>query len=168
MFFLMIATLCHAQAANDPQAWFASVHADLTGFRYPPLARQARIAGTVRLKVSAASEITVESGHLLLVPAAKGNLEKWQFNPPLTAPIFVEYVFRVTDEVRVVTHRVPRGDAFDRFFLRIFHQPTVRDEQECQSPNAADVPAPTIEEQPERAVRVVVSSGGTCLNVQVD
>jgi hypothetical protein len=171
-YLMVIATLCcagvgEAQVAIDnPPAWFASIHPDLTGFRYPPLARQARIGGTVKLKVSAgASEITVESGHQLLIPAARGNLEKWQFNPALAAPIFVEYVFRQTDEVRIVTRRVPRGDAFGRFFLRIFHQPTFRDEQECQNPDATDVPAPMIEEQPERAVRVVVSSGGVCINV---
>jgi hypothetical protein len=129
-----------------------------------PAASQARITGTVRLKIgTGTSEVTVEPGHQLLIPAAKANLEKWQFNPPLSAPIFVDYVFRLTDEVRVVTHRVPRGDAVDRFFLRIFRQPTFRDEQECHNPNPDDVPGPTIEARPERTVRVVVSSGGTCV-----
>ncbi len=169
-FPVMIATLCYAgisqaQVASDnPPAWFASIHPDLAGFKYPPLPRQARIAGTVRLKVSAgATEIAVESGHPLLIPAAKENLAKWRFDPPPTESIVVEYVFRLTDEIRVVTRRVPRGDAFDRFFLRIFHQPTFRDVQECQSLTAADIPAPTIEALPERAVRVVVSSGGSCV-----
>jgi hypothetical protein len=147
---LSFAASGEAQVASDPPGWFASVHADLTGFRYPPLARQARIAGTVRLKVSAgASEITVASGHQLLIPAAKENLAKWRIDPPLTEPIFIEYVFRQTDEVRIITRRVPRGDAFDRFFLRIFHQPTFRHVQECQNPDPMDLPGPTIEAQPE-------------------
>jgi hypothetical protein len=169
-FSIAIATLCHAGvgeaqvASESPPTWFANVHPDLTGFTYAPLARQARIAGTVRLRVgTGVPAITVESGHPLLISTAKENLAKWRFDPPPTESIFVEYVFRLTDEVRVVTHRVPRGDSFDRFFLRIFHQPTFRDEHECQSPGPADMPGPTIEARPERTVRVVVSSGGVCV-----
>lgn len=96
---LLIATLCCAQAASDPPAWFASVHADLTGFRYPPLARQARISGTVRLKVNpGAREITVDYGHPILFAAAKDNLAKWRFDGPLTDPLVVDYVFRLAED----------------------------------------------------------------------
>jgi hypothetical protein len=39
-----------------------------------------------------------------------------------------------------------------QFFLRVFRQPTFRDEQECQNPSATDVRGPTIEAL-ERMVR---------------
>jgi hypothetical protein len=164
---IMIATLCsagvgEAQVAGDPPAWFASIHADFTGLRYPPLPKQARITGIVRLKVSAGtSEVTVESGHQLLIPAAKANLEKWQFNPPLAAPIFFEYVFRLT-EPDTITRSVQRGDALGRLFLRIFRQPTYRDEQECKSLGLTDITGPTIVDNAAPAVRILVTSQMAC------
>lgn len=55
---------------------------------YPPLAAQARIQGTVRLGVTISREgtvqnITVVSGHPLLVPAAIDAVKQWEFQPTL-------------------------------------------------------------------------------------
>jgi hypothetical protein len=51
------------------------VQPNLDGFKYPPLARSARIAGTVQLVVGS-DGVQVISGHPMLVAAAKSNLEK--------------------------------------------------------------------------------------------
>ena len=53
---------------------------------YPPLARQARIAGVVRLEAVISREGTVlnlhvVSGHPLLVPAALAAVQRWIFSP---------------------------------------------------------------------------------------
>jgi hypothetical protein len=116
--------------AQETPAWFAAVHPNFANFKYPPLARQARIMGRVTFEVGASpSKINDPTeGHPLLRPATKQNLESWRFDPPLDAPLVVDYIFRLT-ESGTITRPVLRGDAFDRFFFRIFKQPLYRDEQ---------------------------------------
>ena len=55
---------------------------------YPPLARQARIQGTVRFtaiigKDGKIANLTLESGHPLLVPAATAAVQQWVYKPTL-------------------------------------------------------------------------------------
>ena len=55
---------------------------------YPPLARQTRISGTVRLhaiigKDGTVRELTLESGHPLLVQAALDAVRQWRYQPTL-------------------------------------------------------------------------------------
>ena len=55
---------------------------------YPPLARQTRIAGTVRLHAIISKQGTVESlevlsGHPLLVRAAMDAVQQWKYKPTL-------------------------------------------------------------------------------------
>jgi protein TonB len=55
---------------------------------YPPLATQARIQGVVRFNVIIGkdghiSNITLISGHPLLVPAAQEALKQWVYRPTL-------------------------------------------------------------------------------------
>ena len=55
---------------------------------YPPLARQARIQGTVILRVrinrsGAVENVALESGHPMLAPAAMEAVKKWIYQPPL-------------------------------------------------------------------------------------
>jgi periplasmic protein TonB len=55
---------------------------------YPPLARQTRISGTVRLhaiigKDGTVQQLTVESGHPLLVQAALDAVRQWRYQPTL-------------------------------------------------------------------------------------
>lgn len=55
---------------------------------YPPLARQARIQGTVRMQAVIATDGTIQelkvlSGHPLLVPAATQAVKHWRFQPTL-------------------------------------------------------------------------------------
>jgi len=70
---------------------------------YPPLARQVRIAGTVKLfvvldQVGRVFEVDVESGHPLLIPAAVESIQKWKALPPGVGPkafcINYEFVLR--------------------------------------------------------------------------
>jgi periplasmic protein TonB len=55
---------------------------------YPPLARQTRISGTVRLhaiigKDGTVQQLSVESGHPLLVQAALDAVKQWRYQPTL-------------------------------------------------------------------------------------
>ncbi|MDX2150775.1 MAG: M56 family metallopeptidase [Bryobacteraceae bacterium] len=67
---------------------------------YPPLAKQARIQGTVRMTVVIDKEggvknMTVDTGHPLLVPAAMEALKEWRWQPTLLNGVAVEVVSTV-------------------------------------------------------------------------
>ncbi len=56
--------------------------------QYPPLARQARIQGTVKLSAVIAKDGTIQklevtNGHPLLVPAALAAVKQWRYKPTL-------------------------------------------------------------------------------------
>jgi protein TonB len=64
--------------------------------QYPPLARQARIQGTVRLeavinKEGRIEELKVVSGHPMLVQAALAAVQQWEYQPTMLngAPVEV-------------------------------------------------------------------------------
>ncbi len=67
---------------------------------YPPLARQARIQGTVKLtaiisKTGTIQELQVLSGHPLLIPAALSAVKQWRYRPTLLNGQPVEVVTQV-------------------------------------------------------------------------
>ena len=69
---------------------------------YPPLARQARISGTVRLvaiigRDGAIRDLRVSSGHPLLVTAAVEAVKQWLYRPTLLNTEPVEVKGRVLD-----------------------------------------------------------------------
>lgn len=64
---------------------------------YPPLARQTRVSGTVRLRVTigkdgAVQQLEVLSGHPLLVQSAMDAVKQWRYKPTLLngAPVEVD------------------------------------------------------------------------------
>ncbi len=68
--------------------------------RYPPLARQARIHGTVKLTAIIARDGSVEklevgSGHPLLVPSAIEAVRQWRYKPTLLNGVAVEVVTQI-------------------------------------------------------------------------
>jgi TonB family protein len=67
---------------------------------YPPLARQARISGTVYLTITVdtsghVSRMQVLSGHPLLVPAALEAAKQWTYNPANTGTFNIAIPFRL-------------------------------------------------------------------------
>jgi protein TonB len=67
---------------------------------YPPLARQARIQGTVKLtaiisKDGSIQKLEVLSGHPLLIPAALQAVKEWRYKPTLLNGEPVEVVTQV-------------------------------------------------------------------------
>jgi periplasmic protein TonB len=64
---------------------------------YPPLARQARIQGTVRLeavinKEGQIEELKVVSGHPLLIQAALDAVKQWRYKPTMLNGVAVEVI----------------------------------------------------------------------------
>jgi len=67
---------------------------------YPPLAKQARISGVVRLnaiigKDGTIQNLTVASGHPLLIPAALEAVKQWVYQPTLLNGEAVEVVTQI-------------------------------------------------------------------------
>jgi protein TonB len=67
---------------------------------YPPLAKQARISGVVKLnaiigKDGTIQNLTVASGHPLLVPAAMEAVKQWVYQPTLLNGEAVEVVTQI-------------------------------------------------------------------------
>jgi protein TonB len=68
--------------------------------QYPPLAKQARISGTVRFtaiigKDGAVQNLQLVSGHPLLVEAARQAVSQWQYKPTLLNGEPVEVVTQI-------------------------------------------------------------------------
>ena len=68
--------------------------------QYPPLARQARISGTVRLVVTVGADghverLEVQNGHPLLVPAAMEAVRRWVWSPSAAGTFRVEVPFQL-------------------------------------------------------------------------
>ena len=74
---------------------------------YPPLAKQARISGTVRLhaligKDGTVQQLEMQSGHPLLVQAALDAVRQWRYQPtllngePVEVETFIEVVFTLS------------------------------------------------------------------------
>jgi protein TonB len=67
---------------------------------YPPLAKQARISGTVRFTALIGADGTIEalqlvSGHPLLVPSAQEAVRQWQYKPTLLNGSAVEVITQI-------------------------------------------------------------------------
>jgi protein TonB len=67
---------------------------------YPPLARQARIQGTVKLTAEIAKDGTIQkleviSGHPLLIPAALQAVKQWVYKPTLLNGQAVEVITQI-------------------------------------------------------------------------
>ncbi len=68
--------------------------------QYPPLARQARIQGTVKLSAVISKDGTIQklevlSGHPLLVPAALAAVKQWRYRPTLLSGDAVEVLTNI-------------------------------------------------------------------------
>ena len=67
---------------------------------YPPLARQGRISGVVRLnavigKDGAVEQLSVASGHPLLIRAAVDAVSQWRYRPTLLNGEPVEVITQI-------------------------------------------------------------------------
>ena len=68
--------------------------------RYPDLARQAQIQGTVKVQVhldheGAVASMEVTGGHTLLKEEVESNIKQWRFQPGSPDPPEISYEFRL-------------------------------------------------------------------------
>ncbi len=144
------------------------VQPNLDGFKYPALARAARVQGTVQFLVRP-DGIQLVSGHPILVAAARSNLEKWAVPYASSTPLSVTYVFRL-DAVtggQITEVDEPIGDRFDRFFLRLFHRSVTRkiEEYSCIQPEYYQ---PVFKSEMEGGLQIIkidVKAGNPCVTI---
>jgi TonB family protein len=96
------------------------------GFRYPPLARQTRISGTVAVHVSVASDGRVSDarvlkGHPLLVEAVEDPVKKWTFVPGAVRDFEIRCDFLIADEPLTTWRR--NAFVVEPFHLRVVAEP---------------------------------------------
>jgi TonB family protein len=90
-----VAMICGAAAAAQTEPVLITVNLP----NYPPLARQARIEGVVRLtfilsaNATDPTNIEVVSGHPMLKAAAVENIKTWRFDNPYAAERKYEVTF---------------------------------------------------------------------------
>jgi len=111
---------------------FAQSSANPDAIRYPPLAKVARIRGDVL--ISGGNAVT---GHPILREPALRGLDVLNLHAPQTDVLFHFILSDIILSPR--TETIPKGDAFDRFFLRLLRIPTTRKiaTQVCtEGPNA--------------------------------
>jgi len=137
------------------------VQPNLDGFKYPALARAARVQGTVQFVVKSDGAQLV-SGQPLLVPAAKSNLEKWAVPYTSETPLSVTYIFRIRIETVEVDELI--GNGLDRFFLRLFRRPVTRRIKRWDC-HPKDTPAVYKNETKDGlpSIEIEIGSGAMCL-----
>jgi hypothetical protein len=110
------------------------ISVNVEGFRYPVIARSARIQGDVVFEVSASGTKLLTAAHLILTEAARKNLETWTLPPLEAGRYLVTYHFELLgDEVARKTVRI--GSKFERFFRRLVGAPTQRVVNTCYPSN---------------------------------
>jgi hypothetical protein len=110
---------------------------NVKGFRYPAIARSARIQGDVVLDIAASEPRLIRAAPPILTEAARKNLDTWTLPPLEGGKYLVFYHFSQTDP-GTKPQAVLIGNKFDRLFLRLFHAPTSRVEAVCDDTRAAD------------------------------
>jgi hypothetical protein len=125
--------------------------------------RLARIEGVVKLQLTpndTGQEIKLLSGNRLLIPQAIENLAKWRTNQPIT----VNFIFRLADP-DISKTRVPKGDAFDRMILRMFHLATYTLEYHCKQ-SSDHLTEPTVIQHSPLMLDVEIVGGTNCLQTE--
>ncbi|HME37197.1 MAG TPA: energy transducer TonB [Candidatus Sulfotelmatobacter sp.] len=121
---IALTSLAASQVAPEPTRAGDKVMADLLTKRvapvYPPLARQARIQGTVILKVRISKSgdvvnLQLVSGHPMLAPAAIEAVKQWKYSPyllngdPVEVETNVAVNFTISDKPAPASGDAPEG-----------------------------------------------------------
>jgi hypothetical protein len=134
------------------------------GFRYPPIARSARIQGDVIFQVGT-TDVDLIIGNLLLASAAQVNLQTWDL-PPFKGDYLVRYHFNLTGP-GTKRQVEPIGDRVDRFFRRLFRAPIKRVIEVCDDASHTRVRQTVTREGGDYVIDVAVTDMSRCTNTEV-
>jgi|SRR5579859_218094 len=108
---------------------------------YPPLARVARIFGTVEVQVTVKDGVVVNtevksSAHQTLVKAATENIKSWRFHPDVNTTFTTKFIYQLETKERLLAD--PRIESQLPFLVKITTVPPVLDTQNAQSARAME------------------------------
>jgi len=110
----LVAVAAVAQRPED------GLESRIAQIRYAPLAEQARIQGDVHIKLSSGI-VTIISGHPLLAKTAEESTKGFaSFLGTTDVDVTYHFVFGETTISVLAPRVIERGNAFERFFLRMF------------------------------------------------
>lgn len=115
----VLAIICFAVAAQSDEPLLITVNLP----RYPPVARQARVQGVVKLSFTLSANsaepmnIEVVSGHPMLKAAAADNLKTWRFENHYS----VQRKYETTFDYRLSDVEVP-APTRERVTFNSFHE----------------------------------------------
>jgi hypothetical protein len=141
----------------------AGIVVNVEGFRYPLIARSARIQGDVTFEVSA-TDVKLVDGNPILAAAAQTNLGTWIL-PPAGGTYMVSYHFSLSGEPGIKPLTVLIGNRFDRFFLRLFRALTERVVEVCDNASDTRVQQAVTREGGDYAIDVFVADKSPCVNI---
>lgn len=154
-------------SARGTQQEEPKIVVNVEGFRYPPIARSARIEGDVIFEVSA-SGLRLVAGSSILSKAAEANLATWTLPPLEAGKYFVSYHFELLEDG--VKHKtVPIGSKFGRFFRHLVGAPTEKVVNTCyQVGDPAAYPAPRFTVMTADDVKIDLFTGtfANCINTE--
>ncbi len=155
----LVATAAIAQQPED------GLESRIAPIRYAPLAEQARIQGDVHLKLSSGI-VTVISGHPLLTKTAEESAKAFgAFLGTTDVDVTYHFVLSETTISVPISKVVKRGNAFERFFLRMFGRKTeeVVADYECER----GVAPPSDVKIAGSLIEIWVYGRGVCLETNV-
>lgn len=142
---------------------------NMEGFKYPVLARAARIQGSVEFMVKS-DGVQLLSGHPMLAAAAKSNLERWAVPYAFRTPLSATYVFRLKEHAtQIVEVDEPITGSFDRFFLRLFRRPLTRKikQQNCIDSNESSIGLKNLKKDSLRSIEIDIEAVVLCVQTDV-
>jgi hypothetical protein len=140
---------------------------NIEGFRYPPIARSARVQGGVIFEVSA-SGLRLVAGNSILSKAAEANLVTWTLPPLEAGKYLVSYYFEILGE-EVTRKTVPIGSKFGRLLRRLVGAPTEEVVNTCYPPNYPTVdplPRYTVVKDGDVTIDVVIGTFPPCAMIE--
>lgn len=142
---LLVSSVAFGQHLPEPRLLSAGLP------RYPPIARQARIQGEVRVDFilnqnGEPVSVTAVSGHPMLKPAAEENVRTWRFELPKNL-FRTEWTYSTTFNFKIADDGQPYENAkltvvLDsyRYVEVITNPPSTKYAHDCPEPNEIEVP----------------------------
>jgi hypothetical protein len=147
------------------------ISVNLDGFKYPPIARQARIRGVVVFELTAAGRklLSESSGGLPILSNAAGeNLTTWTLPPLATGRYLISYHFEFLMDGPCVSPRweaIPIGNKFERFLRRLVRAKT---ETLVYRGYTAEDPSPTFTIAKGDDVKIDIFAGALSSCIQTE
>ena len=140
---------------------------NLEGLRYPPIARQARILGSVVFEVTPAGRKLLSASSPLLAKPAEENLATWELPPLENGKYVVAYRFEFSEKVAVKRVAVPIGNKLQRFFRKLVGAQTETVVNRCDNHPNDLPPTFTVTKGDDTKIDVSVPAYEPCLETNV-